>query len=129
VSVRSSRSSNTIPYQRPIRWQRNPSLTDIRSMRMRLRNSIASSSNSALSTSTGSSGVPGIGYLSGRAVKWTGVRILDGLESLAIFRRRRVINGFIKKLETIRDQDRTKWILKRERTVKRASEDLLELSM
>jgi hypothetical protein len=77
---------------------------------------------------TGSSGIPGIGYLSGKAVKWVGVRMLDMFVPLEISRRRRVIIGLVKQLEKIPDQDRSRWILKKERSINRAVEDLLELT-
>lgn len=125
----SIKSSSTIQYQRPFRWQRNFNLTDIRSARVRLSDSITYSASSVRSTSTGSSGVPGIGYLSGKAVKWLGVRILDLIvEPLVISRRRQVIKGLVKQLKMIPSQDRAEWMLKRGRTISRAVEDLLELS-
>lgn len=73
VSIRSLQPSSTIQYQCPFRWQSNLSSTDVRSTQARLRNSIASSSSNSFSTA--SSGVPGIGYLSGKAVKWVGSKI------------------------------------------------------
>lgn len=87
-----------------------------------------SASTSALSTSTASSGVAGIGYLSGKAVKWVGVQMLDVIEPLVIFRRRRIIHGLIKQLKTVPVQDCSEWLFKRKRTLNRAVEDLLELS-
>ena len=70
--------TSTIQYQRPFGWQSNPNLTDIRSTRMRLRSSMASSSsNSVSSNTTASSGVAGIGYVGGKAVKWVGLQILN----------------------------------------------------
>lgn len=128
VSIASSRSSNVVQYQRPFRWQCNPSLTDLRSMRMKLHNSILSSSTSAISTSTGSSGVPGIGYLSGKAVKWAGEQILNAFIPLEISRRRRAISGLIRQLENIPEQDRAKWMFNKKRKIDQAVEDLLELT-
>src|ERR1700684_2057592 len=97
-------------------------------MRVKLHNSISSSSTSALSTSTGSSGVPGISYLSGKFVKWIGLQMLDAVEPLVISSRRRTIRGLVKELQKISDQDRSKLVIRRERTISRAVEDLLELS-
>lgn len=119
--------ASTIQYQRPFRWQVNHSLADLRSMRTRLVNSTTSSSF-ALSMSTESSGEPGIGYLSGKAVKWVGVQALSVIELLAISRRRQVISDLIKQLEKVALQDRSEWIFKRARAINRAVEDLLELS-
>jgi hypothetical protein len=129
VSVKSLRTPSIIQYQRPSRWQRNYSLTDLRSMRARVSNSSISSHNYALSTLSGSSGVPGIGYLSGKVVKWVGTQILDMFVPLVIFRRRRVINGLIKQIDVMPQGDLLDWILKKERKINRAAEDLLELTM
>jgi hypothetical protein len=123
ISVTSLRSSRTVPYQRPIRWQMNPSLTDLRSIRTRLSDSISNSSSS------GSSGVAGIGHLSGKGIKWVGVKILDTFEPVVIFKRRRTISGLIKKLEEVSAADHAKWILKRRQKFNQMMEDLLELSM
>ena len=121
VSVRSLQTPSIVQYQRPFRWGRNPSLTDLRSMRTRL-------SNSNISTSTGSSGVPGIGYQSGKVVKWLGVQMLGAISQLVIFKRRRVIKMLIKKIETIPEIQRSEWVLEKEGKINRAVEELLELT-
>jgi hypothetical protein len=79
ASIITTRSGRTIEYQRPFRLG-NLSLTDLRSMRTRLHDSVSLTSGS--SSSIASSGVPGIGYLSGKAVKWIGMQILDGFVPL-----------------------------------------------
>jgi hypothetical protein len=122
VSVRSLETQRIAQYQRPFRWGCNLSLTDLRSVRTRL-------SNSNISTSTGSSGVPGIGYQSGKVVKWFGVQMLGAISQLVIFRRRRVIKMLIKRIETIPRLQRSEWVLKNEGKINRAVEELLELTM
>lgn len=122
VSVRSLETSRIVQYQRPFRWGYNLSLADLRSMRTRL-------SNSNMSISTGSSGVPGIGYQSGKAVKWLGVQMLGAISQLVIFRRRRVIKMLIKRIETIPRLQRSEWVLENEGKINRAVEELLELTM
>ena len=85
-------------------------------------------SNSDISTSTGSSGVPGIGYQSGKAAKRLGVQMLGAFSQLVIFRRRRVIKTLIKKIETIPVVQRSEWVLEKEEKINRAVEELLELT-
>src|ERR1700683_3151991 len=67
-SIMSTTSKSMIQYQCPFRLG-HVGLTDLRSMQVRLHNSL--SSMAAFLTSTASSGVPRIGYLLGKAVKWT----------------------------------------------------------
>lgn len=129
ASIRSTRSRNTIQYQRPFRWQSNPSLTDYRSMQVRLRDSINASSTSSLSASSGSSGIPGIGYMSGKAVKWVGMQILNSFVPLEIRRRRWVIHRFIKRLGEVPVDKRAEWVTKKEHKAVRVVEDILELTM
>lgn len=122
----SIRSSSTVQYQRPFRWQRHFNLADVRSTQVRLSSYPATSTRA---TSSESSGVPGISYLSGKAFKWLGVQILNGVVGrLVVFCRRHIINGLINPLKPAPCQDRAQWLLKRERTVSRVVEDLLELS-
>lgn len=128
-SVLSWASNRTTHYQRSFQWQSNLSLTDFRSMQMRLSSSTASSSNSVFSSSTASSGVPGIGHLSGKAVKWVGSQILNSLVPLEIRRRRWVIRQIIKKLGQVPMNDRAEWVVKRGKKINRALDDLLELSL
>lgn len=78
--------------------------------------------------STASSGIPGIGYFSGKAVKWVGEQMLDAFILLEIPRRRRIINDLVSQLKNIHVQDRSKWIFERKRKINRAIEDLLELT-
>jgi hypothetical protein len=58
-----------------------------------------------------------------------GTQILDVFVPLVIFRRRRVINGLIKQIDVMPQGDLLDWILKKERKINRAAEDLLELTM
>ena len=127
ASILSTNSSRTIPYQRPFRFQSSQSLTDLRSMQTTLRSSLAFSGSST-SMSTISSEVTGIGYLSGRAIKWFGMQILDGLVPLEICRRRRAIRKLVKKIAQIPDTERAQWLIANETKVNRSLEDLLELS-
>jgi hypothetical protein len=96
-------------------------------MRAGLRTSIASSSGSDLSTSTVLS-VLGQGHLSGKAIEWVGLQMLNAVEPLVIFNRRRAISGLIKRFKDVHGQDRAKWMFKRERKINRTVEDLLELT-
>jgi len=97
-------------------------------MRVRLHHSLATTSSSALSSSTTSSGVSGIGYVSGKVVKWVGLRLLDGYAFMEIRRRRWVIKRFVKRIEDVSKDERAEWLVKRERKVNRTMDDLLELS-
>lgn len=133
VSIRSWRSLNSVLYQRPFQLQYYHGLADFRSMRVRLRNYIASSSTSTISTfaisaSTGSSGVPPIGYLSGQAVKRVGEKTLDAFIPLEIYRQSQAISGLISQLENIPRPNRSKWIFNRKRKINCVVENLLELS-
>lgn len=127
MSIGSADSSIT-PYQRQIQWQRNPSLTDIRSMRVRLTESLKSSSNSAHSISSGSSGIPGIGNVCGKMVKWVGLGILSGAEPLIIRVRRKIISNLIKDLNKVPPSRRAAWTMNKQHKLTRAAEELLELS-
>jgi hypothetical protein len=69
-----------------------------------------------------------MGYLTGKAIKWLGIQILNAVEPLVIFSRRRAIGGVIKQLKNVHGQDRANWILQRERKINRTVEDLLELT-
>lgn len=128
VSILSTRSSRTIQYQRSFRLTSNPSLTDLRSIRTNLRGSLTSSHESSTSISTTSSGIPGIGNLSGRAVKWVGMQMLDALVPLEVCRRRRVIRKLVKQIANIPKARRAEWLIVHEKRVNRSLEDLLELS-
>lgn len=128
ASILSTNSSRTVQYQRPFRFQSSQSLTDLRSMQTTLRDSLAASSRSSTSISTTSSGVTGIGYLSGRAIKWVGMQMLDGLVPLEIRRRRRAIRKLVKQIAKIPEAERGAWLVANEKRVNRSLEDLLELS-
>lgn len=125
ASVRTTRSGRTIQYQRPFRLG-HLSLTGLRSTQIRFRNSISSTSVSW--SSIASSGVPGIGYLSGKVVKWVGMQILNGIVPLEIYRRRRAIHELVRQMDVIPVADRAAWVVRNERKVSRAIENLLELS-
>jgi hypothetical protein len=125
ASITTTRSGRTIQYQRPFRLG-NFGLTDLRSMRTRLHDSVPSTSGS--SSSIASSGVRGIGYLSGKAVKWVGMQILDGFVPLEIRRRRWIIRGLMKRMDVIPFEERAPWIVRNVRKISHAIENLLELS-
>ena len=77
-----------------------------------------------MSSSTASSGVPGIGYLSGKAVKWLGLQILSGFATVQIYRRQWVIHRLAKQVENMPGERRTEWIFKRERDINHKIEEL-----
>lgn len=97
-------------------------------MQVRLRNSVASSSNTAFSSSAASSGIPGIGYLSGKVVKWVGLQILEGFNAVEILRRQWVIHRLVQRMGGIPADQRAEWIVQREEKINRKVDDLLELS-
>jgi hypothetical protein len=115
-----------IQYQRPFRLS-NLSLTDLQSMRIRLRNSVSSTSFSWSSIT--SFGVPGIGYLSGKVIKWAGMQILNGFVPLEIHRQRWVIRGLVKRMDAIPVADLAVWLVKNEWKISHVIENLLELSL
>lgn len=125
ASITSTISRNTVQYQRPFRLG-NLSLTDLRSMHVRLRNSL--STTSIVSTTTASSGVPGVGYVSGKCVKWLGERILCAFVPLEIRRRRWIIRRLVKRIDKIPVEQCAVWLAKKEGKITRAVENLLELS-
>jgi hypothetical protein len=94
-------------------------------MQFRLRESVASSSSYA---SSASSGVPGIGYLSGKGVKWVGLKILDVIAEVEIRRRRRLIPKLVKRIGNLPADQRTEWMVKNQPQMNRTIEDILELS-
>jgi hypothetical protein len=81
-----------------------------------------------VSSSSASSGIPGPGYLSGKAIKWIGEKVLEAYASLEIRRRMWVIGRLMKRLEKEPEETRWKWLLQREKSVNRLVDDLLELS-
>ena len=97
-------------------------------MRVGLRTSVSASSSSAMSSSTASSGVPGIDYLSGKAAKWLGLQILSGFATVQIYRRQWVIHRLAKQMKNMPCERRTEWIVNLERDINRKIDDLLELS-
>jgi hypothetical protein len=97
---------------------------------MRLRSSIASSSsNSVSSNTTASSGIAGIGYVGGKAVKWIGLQILNSMDMLVRRQRKYTIRRFIQKMGVISNHNRAVWIVREEKKINHIVEDLLELSM
>jgi hypothetical protein len=94
-------------------------------MRIRIRDSVSTSVSSG---STVFSVVPGIGYLSGKAIKWVGMQILNGIVPLEIRRRRWVIRKLVRHMDAIPAGDRATWVLRNERKISRTIENLLELS-
>jgi hypothetical protein len=97
-------------------------------MKKRLHESTPSSSTSGLSFSTASSGIPGVGYLSGKAVKWVGVKILSSLEAVEIRRRIWLIRRLIKRASQIPEDQLVPWLMTRNCAVTRTIEDLFELT-
>jgi hypothetical protein len=95
-------------------------------MQFRLRESVTSSSN--FTSSSTSSGVPGIGYLSGKGVKWVGLKILDALSEVEMRRRRRLIPKLVKHIGHLPADQRTEWMVNNQRQMNRTIEDILELS-
>jgi hypothetical protein len=71
-----------------------------------------------MSSSTASSGVPGIGYLSGKAVKWLGLQILSGFATVQIYRRQTCKAGGEHARRTAHGMD------KRERDINHKIEEL-----
>jgi hypothetical protein len=126
ASVTSTASRSTVQYQRRFRLQGNPSLTDLRSMQCRLRESVASSSSSFLSSA--SSGIPGIGYLSGKGIKWVGLKMLDAFSQVELYRRRQMIPRLVARIRNIPADERTAWIVSNRNQIYRSLEDILELS-
>jgi hypothetical protein len=95
-------------------------------MQSRLRESAASSS--AYTFSSTSSSIPGIGYLSGKGIKWVGLKVLDAFAGVELRRRRWMISRLVKKIDEIPADDRTRWITKKQHQINRTIQDLLELS-
>jgi len=124
ASIASSASRSTIQYQRPFRFQASRSLADFRSMQVRLNRSISSSG----ALSSASSGVPGVGYLTGKGVKWVGLQILKGIGVVEIARRRWMITRLVSEMDRLDANSWERWLLTKENKVRRAAEDLLELS-
>lgn len=94
-------------------------------MQSRLRKSVASLSSY---TSLASSGIPGIGYLSGKGVKWVGLKMLDVIAELEIRKRRRLISKLVKRIRNLPADQRIEWMVKNQSQMNRTIEDVLELS-
>lgn len=118
-SIESRPSRNTIVYQRPFRARLDPSLTDLRSMRNTL-----SSKTSFVSSSV----IPGVGYVSGKAVYWVGEKILNGVITVECYRRLWVIKRVVKRSEKLPEEARRRWAMKKEKHLSSCLDDLLELS-
>jgi hypothetical protein len=116
-SVHSVASKNVIAYKRPFVSLSNPSLSDIRSW------------HDSLSTreSAGSSGNPGLGYISGLILKRASEKMLGLFMPLEIRRRLWVMGRLIKRMEKEQDNS-SKWLEKRKRALNRLVDDVLELS-
>jgi len=112
-------SRDVVVYHRPFRFQLNPSLTDIRSIR---------SSLSSINSSTASSGIPGPGYILGKIIKLTGEKILDALTIVEIRRRVWLDKRVVKQLEKKSSKDIERMFKKKGKAVLRLVDDLLELS-
>ena len=118
-SLCSAGSRNVIPYDRPFHLQFNPSLTDIRSWRNNLSSDRSSSA---------SSGNPGLGYLSGKAIKWIGEQLLDMFSPLEIRRRIWVDKRLIKRMERLSLNEAKRLLSRKWKPILRLANDLLELS-
>lgn len=108
--------SMSIVLQKHFHFRPNPSLSDLRSW----HNSLSASSLTSVN--------PGPGYLSGKAIKWVGEKILDALTPLEIRRRMWLIERFVRHLEGQPAETRWKWLVQRKKSVNRLVDDLLELS-
>ena len=71
---------------------------------------------------------PGIGYLSGKAIKWVGEKILDAVTVVEVRRRVWVIGNLISKIEEESPEGLLRRVLKNEKSFHRAVDDLLEIS-
>lgn len=67
--------------------------------------------------------------MSGKAVKWVGLQILNTFDSIEIHRRRWVIQRFFKKIDELPIDKRSLWLMENDRKVNRTIEDLLELTL
>jgi len=112
-------SRDIVAYHRPFRFQLNPSLTDIRSMR---------SSLSSNNLSTASSGIPGPGYILGKFIKLTGEKMLDTVTAVEILRRVWLDKRMVKQMEKRSAEDIERTFKKRGKAVLQLVDDLLELS-
>jgi hypothetical protein len=118
-STHTTRSRNSFAYQRPFHPRLNPSLTDIRSW----RNSLTSCEDLSVS-----SGIPGVGYYSGKGIKWVGEKILDCITAFEIRRRIWVIKRTVATLEKSTSTGVVKRLSRNEKQLHRLTDDLLELS-
>jgi hypothetical protein len=107
-------------YKRPFRLKRNISLTDLQSWRRS-----CSSDGNSFSTS---SHLPGIGYFSGKAIKWIGEKMLDIITPIEINRRAWVINRLLKTLEKQSFDSLPDKVFLKKKSIHRLVNDLLELS-
>lgn len=85
-------------------------------------------SHSLSTLSTASSGVPGIGYLSGKTVKWTGTNILKAVDAVVILKRQHFIKQLATEVEALDADDLAVWLVQKERKLSRAIGYILELS-
>jgi hypothetical protein len=88
--------------------------------------------NTSSSTSTSSyasSGVPGIGHLSGKGIKWVGIQILKGVGVVEMNRRRWVIGRLVKEIGRVDASRSGDWLVDRRKAVNHAVNDILELSL
>lgn len=126
-SLLTSTSVTIAEYQRPFRWRLNTNLTELRSARNQIQESSRATS-SDMTSSTTSYFVPGIGSVSGKAVRWVGSQILSSISSIEIRRRRWLIQKLITKIERLPTPERAKVMLENQTQLKRAIDDLVELS-
>lgn len=109
-------------YRRPFRLKRNISLTDLQSWRRS-----CSSDGESFSTATSSHHL-GIGYFSGKAIKWVGEKILDIITPIEINRRAWVIKRLLKTLEKQSYSSLPDKVFSNTKSIHRFVDDLLELS-
>jgi hypothetical protein len=120
----STSSHISMRYKRPFRLKRNISLTDLQSW----RRSCSSDGDSFSTSFSTSSHHPGIGYFSGKAIKWIGEKILDIITPIEINRRAWVINRLLKTLEKQSSDSLPDKIFLNKKSIHRLVDDLLELS-
>lgn len=127
LSLLTSSSVTVIEYQPPVQWHLAPNLTELRSARHQIQGSTRASSSDVTSSTT-SSFVPGIGSVGGKAVRWVGYQILNSISSIEIRRRRWLIRKLVTKIERLPTPERAKIMVENQTQLKRAIDDLIELS-
>ena len=94
-------------------------------MQFGLCESMASLSSYAFSVSCG---IPSIGYLSRKGVKWVGLKMLDAIAKVERCRQQRLIFELVKWIRNLPVDQHTEWMAKNLPQMNRTIEDILELS-